>query len=208
MKKLAALLVVASCSSMANEANTDDLNSYRAFNTPYNYNYGTVSFGSASIDGIEENATTISGGGESMLTENVILGIGYSGAFLDLGSVTSNSNVFGLSLKYRTPINESFDFVVGAGVGYSWLEATACYLTCTEFTDSDVALSGDLQVRFAATDKLEGLLGLNVASVYDSTETAFISELNYYFNESFGLGVGASLADESTSVNGNLRFRF
>lgn len=206
MKKTVFVLLLAFSSFATAENKKSD---YRAFDTPVNYNFGEFSLGTVTYDDLDVDATFISGGGESMLTEQLILSTYFSGLSIDEPNVSVSSNQFVVKLLMRVPTGDSTDIVFGGGLGYYWMEATSGLYRAT---DNDLGINASLGLRHGFTERFEGGLEASMSNAYGETELILSGNIAYYFNNHFGLGLRyMKLVDDDVSASGaalQLRFRF
>ncbi len=201
LKILASTLVLTSCLMAANE--------YREYNTPVNYNYGTIGVGQASIDGSDIKPWVINGGGEGMITENIIYDVAYDGSIIDEDFFTVNSNNILLGLSYRFGLTESLDIVAGADAVYNWTKTTSGN---RDISDSDFGYMLKSSLRYGVTRNLEAIVRFSYLSLYDSSSNSVGGSLTYYFNEYFGLGgtYAMTFGDDAdiSAYTGFIKYRF
>lgn len=190
-------------SSVPKNYKEDHPEKYRAFNTPVNYNFAQITFGTLVTDGTDY--LVLSGGGEGMINENWIFDLSYRGYIFDTGA----DNFITLGINYRQPITEKLDIVFGTGVTYGWYKYDTYYYTVT---GDDLGLLLDSSLRCGFTEEFEGSLEVSFLNIYDSTLTSISGSLSYYPTTNFGLGasIGKMFNDgtDGTTIVAHIRLNF
>jgi len=185
---------------------------FHAYDTPVNYNYGEFFVGQSNTETIDDSALIIAGGGEGMITKNWIYNLYYTGGMLDgtfYGTdYTVDTNLLKFGGSYRFALMEKLDLLVGADLIYGWNKTSVGDISDN---DSDFGFGAKTSLRYGFTPKFEGLLGLDVGHLYDSTSTSVTASLTYYFNSYVGLSgrVVETFDDLNTFTYGaSVRLRF
>lgn len=208
MKKTILLTSILMALTASTTANAEAESNYRAYNTPVNYNYGAVSIGSISQDGMNDE-TVLQGGGEAMLNENWIFGLSYIGAITDEKYVTGLASNVNFSISRRFALADKLDIVLGGGVIYSWLD----FNTYNEnFKNNDFGILASTSLRYGFTEKFEGMIGLSSVNIYDDTSTSISGSISYYPTNRFGFGLSLSepVDDNSNAsiIAAHIKFNF
>lgn len=182
---------------------------YRAFNTPVNYNFGEFMIGQGKNDGDDVEVLVIRGGGEGMITENWIYNLYYDGGIIDEDSYTYKSNEISLGAMYRFPVVDNLDFVFGGDFVYMWDEFDSFY---NNEKNNEIGYALKSSLRYGFTQNFEGKLGFDYVKLgdFDAKKEANAS-VTFYPAPNFGIGASyaATLNDKTfTTIGGHVRFNF
>lgn len=191
---------------------------YRAFNTPVNYNFGEIMTGISTPDlpdgAPDMDTLVIRGGGEGMVNENWIYNLYYTGGIIDEVYFTSKSNTFSVGAMYRYPLADKLDLVAGGDLLIAWSEVD---VGSSRTTASDVGFGLKSSLRYGFTQNLEGKVEVGYDKVGDNTAKNATGSVTFYPAPSFGIGAtyGITRAEaengfeiDSTIVGGYVRFNF
>lgn len=124
------------------------VNAENRFN--YNYLYADLAAGSFNDDiGTNSNVTSLAVGGKKLIQEHVLATLDYEARFIHPNNNTTTENYTllpGVALRYS--IEEGWDLIAGAKLGYVWSSQTNDITDEKVFSDGDFMWGGDVSLKY------------------------------------------------------------
>lgn len=166
----------------------------------FDYNYFQLGYGNVEFDDLNVDGDGFGLAGSYAINPDWHVFAGYEAVGLDFGV---DATSLGAGVGYNATLSPVVDLI--ASISYQYVEIDVPGLGSAD----DNGLGLGLDMRFAASDKVELTAGISYVDLSDSgNDTGFGVGGLYNFTDSFSLGLGANWSDDASSYTLSGRFYF
>ena len=167
------------------------------------YNYFQGGIATNDVDGAD-SALFING--SYGVTPNINIVAGFASIGIDSNSsIDASISTYTIGVGYHQSMAEKTD--VFGEIQYLNLDLDLSTSNAYGSYDIGDGFGGRLGLRHQVSDKIEGEVSVNYASIEGETDTTFEATGRYFFNNQISASLGFSTADDS-GVTGALRYNF